>query len=36
MAAMNPSVLVRLARAEAMDAVQDSTYDADSDSRGDA
>ena len=27
MAAMNPSVLVRLARAQPMDAVQDSTYD---------
>lgn len=34
MAAMNPSVLVRLARAQPMDAVQDSTYD--SGSRGDA
>lgn len=34
MAAMNPSVLVRLARAQPMDAVQDSTYD--SLARGDA
>ena len=33
-AGMSPSVLVRLARATPMDAVQDSTYD--SDSRGDA
>jgi Cys-tRNA(Pro) deacylase len=33
-AGMNPSVLVRLARATPMDAVQDSTYD--SDSRGEA
>ena len=33
MAAMNPSVLVRLARAQPMDAVQDSTYH--SGSRGD-
>ena len=34
MAAMNPGVLVRLARAQPMDAVQDSTYD--SGPRGDA
>ncbi|HEX4929717.1 MAG TPA: YbaK/EbsC family protein [Gaiellaceae bacterium] len=36
MAAMNPSVLVRLARAQPMDAVEDSTYHSDSESRGDA
>jgi Cys-tRNA(Pro)/Cys-tRNA(Cys) deacylase len=34
MAAMNPSVLVRLARAQPMDAVEDSTYH--SGSKGDA
>ena len=34
LAAMNPSVLVRLARAQPMDAVQDATYD--SSSKGDA
>ena len=34
LAAINPSVLVRLARAQPMDAVQDPTYD--SGSRGDA
>ena len=34
MAALNPTVLVRLARAQPMDVVQDSTYD--SGSRGDA
>jgi hypothetical protein len=34
MAAINPGVLVRLARAQPMDAVQDSAYD--SGPRGDA